>query len=216
LTLAWPCPSMRGRCSSIVNLVAARRYSFNASAGVFQLRVLRGRLLSAAATASRSAALCLIRSVPLGKYWRSSPLVFSLVLAGGRDAHSPTRLLADDDPARVLAARQALRRVADTDVPRVAAAAQTLLDTPPTQPSPHHGTRDTETETPAPGPAYRWRRLWPFGRAPRSRTAQRAEGATPVGGPSRLAGECGRGDVAWSMLPRLRWSSRPPARRPRC
>src|SRR5215207_2409340 len=53
--------------------------SFRASAGVFQPRVLRGRLLRAAATAARSPALWLLRSVPLGKYWRSSPLVFSLV-----------------------------------------------------------------------------------------------------------------------------------------
>jgi hypothetical protein len=53
--------------------------SFRASAGVFQPRVLRGRLLRAAATAARSLGLCLLRSVPLGKYWRSSPLVFSLV-----------------------------------------------------------------------------------------------------------------------------------------
>jgi hypothetical protein len=45
----------------------------------FQSRVLRGRLLSAAATASGSSRVCLLRAVPLGKYWRSSPLVFSLV-----------------------------------------------------------------------------------------------------------------------------------------
>src|ERR671911_1243026 len=53
--------------------------SSRASAGVFQSRVLRGRRLRAVATAVRSSALCLLRSVPLGKYWRSSPLVFSLV-----------------------------------------------------------------------------------------------------------------------------------------
>jgi hypothetical protein len=35
--------------------------------------------LSVAATAARSSALCRARSVTLGKYWRSSPLVFSLV-----------------------------------------------------------------------------------------------------------------------------------------
>ena len=58
---------------------AAARCSSRASAGVFQPRVLRGRLLSAAATAARSSALQRARSVPLGKYWRSSPLVFSLV-----------------------------------------------------------------------------------------------------------------------------------------
>jgi putative transposase len=55
------------------------RNSSRASAGVFQPRVLRGRLLSAAATAARSPGLWRLRSVPLGKYWRSRPLVFSLV-----------------------------------------------------------------------------------------------------------------------------------------
>jgi hypothetical protein len=48
-------------------------------AGVRQLRVLRGLLLSVAATASRSSAVCLARFVPRGKYWRSRPLVFSFV-----------------------------------------------------------------------------------------------------------------------------------------
>jgi hypothetical protein len=51
----------------------------SASAGVFQASVFRGRALSTAATAAISSALCRLRSVPLGKYWRSSPLVFSLV-----------------------------------------------------------------------------------------------------------------------------------------
>ena len=55
------------------------RYSLSASAGVLQPSVLRGRLLSAAATAARSSASWRARSVPLGKYWRSSPLVFSLL-----------------------------------------------------------------------------------------------------------------------------------------
>src|SRR4029450_269855 len=57
-----------------------------AAAGVFQSRVLRGRLLRAAATAVRSSALCLLKSVPLGKYWRSSPLdapMFVKLRAGG-------------------------------------------------------------------------------------------------------------------------------------
>ena len=48
-------------------------------AGVFQSSVLRGRELRAAATAAISSALCMLRSVPLGKYCRSSPLVFSFV-----------------------------------------------------------------------------------------------------------------------------------------
>src|SRR5215210_5356158 len=56
-----------------------RRNPSSASAGVFQPRVLRGLLLRAIATAARSSALCTLRSVPFGKYWRSSPLVFSFV-----------------------------------------------------------------------------------------------------------------------------------------
>src|SRR3954447_13978753 len=51
----------------------------SASAGVFQASVFRGRELSAAATAATASALCMLRSVPFGKYWRSSPLVFSFV-----------------------------------------------------------------------------------------------------------------------------------------
>jgi hypothetical protein len=50
-----------------------------ASAGVLQPRVLRGLALSAAATAARSSAPCMLRSVPFGKYCRSRPLVFSFV-----------------------------------------------------------------------------------------------------------------------------------------
>src|SRR3954464_890588 len=50
-----------------------------ASARVLHPTVLRGRPFSVAATAARASALCMLRSVPLGKYWRSSPLVFSFV-----------------------------------------------------------------------------------------------------------------------------------------
>ena len=53
--------------------------SLKASDGVLQPRVFRGRRLSVAATAAMSLALCLLRSVPLGKYWRSRPLAFSFV-----------------------------------------------------------------------------------------------------------------------------------------
>src|SRR5207248_11068968 len=49
------------------------------SAGVRHPSVLRGRLLSRSSTARRSAAVWTDRSVRLGKYWRSRPLVFSLV-----------------------------------------------------------------------------------------------------------------------------------------
>lgn len=44
-----------------------------------QPSVLRGLVLSAWATAARSFGVCLLKSVPLGKYWRSSPFVFSFV-----------------------------------------------------------------------------------------------------------------------------------------
>src|ERR1700684_1211605 len=63
------------------SLSADRRNRSSASAGVFQSSVFQGRELRAAATAAISLALCMLRSVPLGKYWRSSPLVFSLVAA---------------------------------------------------------------------------------------------------------------------------------------
>ena len=49
----------------------------NWRAGVAQPRVLRGRVLSSAATAARSVAVWTDRSVPFGKYWRSRPFVFS-------------------------------------------------------------------------------------------------------------------------------------------
>jgi len=69
------------RCSWWIQLVVAtpacwsdRRCSSRASAGVRQERVLRGRWLRALATAWISSALHRERSVPLGKYWRSSPL----------------------------------------------------------------------------------------------------------------------------------------------
>src|ERR1700758_4106300 len=49
------------------------------SIGFAKPKRLRGRSLSSAATQSRSVWLWTERSVPLGKYWRSSPLVFSQV-----------------------------------------------------------------------------------------------------------------------------------------
>jgi hypothetical protein len=39
---------------------------------------LRGRLLRLRAKRARSSGLCTDKSVPLGMYWRSRPLVFSL------------------------------------------------------------------------------------------------------------------------------------------
>src|SRR3954467_3108012 len=58
-----------------------RRNWSRASAGVLQPRVFRGLLLRAIATAARASALCTLRSVPFGKYWRSSPPIGVLVRA---------------------------------------------------------------------------------------------------------------------------------------
>ena len=52
--------------------------SASLSDGVFQLRVCLGRPLREWAALSRSSWVSLDMSVPLGKYWRRSPLVFSL------------------------------------------------------------------------------------------------------------------------------------------
>jgi hypothetical protein len=49
------------------------------AAGVCHDKVLRGRALSSSATAASRSASWLRRLVPFGKYWRSSPLVFSLL-----------------------------------------------------------------------------------------------------------------------------------------
>ena len=75
----------RSRRGQFQGVVATRPHwcesssSLKASEGVLQRRVFRGRRLSVAATAAMSRALCRLRSVPLGKYWRSRPLVFSFV-----------------------------------------------------------------------------------------------------------------------------------------
>ncbi len=71
--------SLDGRCQVVSAPPAWIRSSLSFSVGFFQWRVSRGLPLSWAATASRSAWECTDRSVPLGKYWRSSPLVFSLL-----------------------------------------------------------------------------------------------------------------------------------------
>src|SRR4029453_9010811 len=52
--------------------------SASASDGVLKFRVCRGRPLSSAAIASRAAWSSWRKSALLGRYWRSSPLVFSL------------------------------------------------------------------------------------------------------------------------------------------
>src|SRR5262245_57667464 len=51
----------------------------NACDGVIQPRVCRGRVLSERAILSSSRCVHCERSVDLGRYWRSSPLVFSLL-----------------------------------------------------------------------------------------------------------------------------------------
>src|SRR5215203_3614149 len=75
-------PRNHGRIQAVVatSIVFIHNSSASsASAGVLQPSVFLGRALRAAATAAISSALWTLRSVPLGKYWRSSPLVFSLV-----------------------------------------------------------------------------------------------------------------------------------------
>jgi hypothetical protein len=73
--------SSKGRIQVIV---ATPRYSADfsnwsrASAAVLQPSIFRGRPLRAAATAARSSGSWTLRSVPLGKYWRSRRLVFSV------------------------------------------------------------------------------------------------------------------------------------------
>ncbi len=59
----------RGNCSA----------SASFSDGVIHSRVCRGRPLKEWAEASRSAWVWMERSAPFGKYWRSSPLVVSLL-----------------------------------------------------------------------------------------------------------------------------------------
>ena len=58
----------RNQAVVATNLLADRRSSSSASAGVFHLSVLRGLVLRAVATAAISSALCPLRSVPFGKY----------------------------------------------------------------------------------------------------------------------------------------------------
>jgi hypothetical protein len=89
-----PCPASSDGCHSPsrsrlpvrIQLVVATprecdalRNCPSASAGVLQASVLRGLVLSASATAARASMLCGLRSVPFGKYCRSSPFVFSFV-----------------------------------------------------------------------------------------------------------------------------------------
>jgi transposase InsO family protein len=64
--------------SSQRDILFYARHRSRASAGVAHSRVFRGRALRVAAMAASVSALCTLRSVPFGKYWRSSPLVFSL------------------------------------------------------------------------------------------------------------------------------------------
>ena len=63
----WDTPQVQGIVATL-SCSADRNRASRASAGFLQLRVFRGLPLSAAATAARSPALCLLRSVPFGKY----------------------------------------------------------------------------------------------------------------------------------------------------
>ena len=69
----------RHRGSCLAQAAWLSRNSASASAGVFQPSVLRGRPFSSSATSASCSGEWADRSVPLGKYWRSSPLVFSLL-----------------------------------------------------------------------------------------------------------------------------------------
>jgi hypothetical protein len=78
--------SLRSGITTRIQLVVATRFRFSefssslsASAGVRHPRVFLGRVFSVIATACRSVVLCALKLVPFGKYWRSNPLVFSLV-----------------------------------------------------------------------------------------------------------------------------------------
>jgi hypothetical protein len=61
--------------------------------------------------------------------------------------------LADDDPARVVAARNALGQVVDSDVPQVAAAAQALLSAEPAAVQPTGAQPEPAVAAPGPSPA---------------------------------------------------------------
>ncbi len=83
---SWARASLRSRESRRIQPVEATlgcpancRYWFRASAGVFQPSVFRGLVVSVWAMAWISWSLQRDRSVPLGKYWRRSPFMFSFV-----------------------------------------------------------------------------------------------------------------------------------------
>ena len=63
-----PWVARRNQAVVATGLLADRRSSSSASAGVFHSSVLRGLVLRAVATAAISSALCTLRSVPFGKY----------------------------------------------------------------------------------------------------------------------------------------------------
>ena len=68
------CPDFDPRCFQAVIAPLAIKTSL----GDCQFRIRRGLSLSSSAMAFRSAAECTDRPVPLGRYWRNRPLVFSL------------------------------------------------------------------------------------------------------------------------------------------
>ena len=69
----------RGRFQSVMATQCSAISLSKTSIGFFQPSVLRGLPFSSAATLSSSSWVCKDKSVPFGKYCRSSPLVFSLV-----------------------------------------------------------------------------------------------------------------------------------------
>jgi hypothetical protein len=68
-----------GRFQSVVATQCSAIRWLKTSIGLRQPSVFRGLPFSSAATLSSSSWVCKDRSVPFGKYCRSSPLVFSLV-----------------------------------------------------------------------------------------------------------------------------------------
>src|SRR5205085_8071289 len=72
-------PVVRRRTVLGVGSGGHRNTFASASDGVWKSSVCRGRPLSSAAMVSRSSWVRVCRLVVLGRYWRNSPLVFSLL-----------------------------------------------------------------------------------------------------------------------------------------
>jgi hypothetical protein len=68
------CPLLNRRSHAAIATLRANDFG-----GVSQLSVCRGRPFNSAATRSSCRCVCPDKSVPLGKYWRMRPLLFSLL-----------------------------------------------------------------------------------------------------------------------------------------